>query len=290
MKNANTGRLGHLLRGWNTLSFPRNCWCGAFGDLSLSLLSFRGPHTGGNPESRNKTKSFSNKQTGSQVHAWDDDNNNGFPNPAGRTLAGRQTLGDNDFMKKEGHPERAARRVSGSTAWVVSSGFTLIELLVVVLIIGILASVAVPQYKVAVGKARYQKIMMTLRPLKTALEAYYLANGEYPPDTLDGVDVEIAGCSPRGHDQQKCDGFSIDYNGGRPYASKGYDDIDVVEKNLNLRCIIHLEHSPKLPGKTVCAANSIYNPNYKLIKSLGGEQTTVAIHELSASDGWYIMP
>ena len=262
MKNANMGRLGHLLRDWNnrffTLSSPRNL----VGDLPLCKRLTRtnngfptttlGNDDHGNNRSRIKT-------------LRDDDNNNGSPNPAGR-------------------------RVSGSTAWVVSSGFTLIELLVVVLIIGILASVAVPQYKVAVGKARYQKIMMTLRPLKTALEAHYLANGEYPPDTLDGVDVEIAGCSPRGHDQQGCDGFSIDYNGGRPYASKGYDDIDVVEKNLNLRCIIHLEHSPKLPGKTVCAANSIYNPNYKLIKSLGGEQTTVAIHELSASDGWYIMP
>ena len=167
MKNANMGRLGHLLRDWNKQFFswssPRNCWRGAFGELALSLLSFRGPHTGGNPESRNKTKSFSNKQTGSQVHAWDDNGNNGFPNPAGRTLAGR-TLADSQTLG------------AANTSYAVARGFTLIELLVVVLIIGILASVAMPQYTKAVEKSRAAGVIQKVKSLQNAVDMYLLAN------------------------------------------------------------------------------------------------------------------
>lgn len=71
-----------------------------------------------------------------------------------------------------------------------SKGFTLIELLVVVLIIGILAAVAVPQYQKAVSKARATEAFMMLKAIEQAQEVYYLTHQEYT-DNLNNLDISI---------------------------------------------------------------------------------------------------
>lgn len=64
----------------------------------------------------------------------------------------------------------------------MKKGFTLIELLVVVLIIGILAAVAVPQYQFAVDKSRVAPYLEQIKSIIKAQQLYYLENGEFAAD------------------------------------------------------------------------------------------------------------
>ena len=69
-------------------------------------------------------------------------------------------------------------------------GFTLIELLVVVLIIGILAAVALPQYQLAVEKTRLSTLLPVIKSLSDAQQIYFQTNGEFAP-RLDILDIEL---------------------------------------------------------------------------------------------------
>jgi len=76
------------------------------------------------------------------------------------------------------------------------SGFTLVELLIVVIILGVLAAIAIPQFGSNTEDAKVASLDTSLTELRNAIELYYHQHGGVYPGAVketDGTAVATAG-------------------------------------------------------------------------------------------------
>lgn len=132
-----------------------------------------------------------------------------------------------------------------------TKGFTLTELMVVILIIGILASVAIPEYMSAVDKSRWGALVTPTRSIKEAQEAKYMSTGRYASN-MRALSVDIAGEKQENAIKVDKRTFTLDSSN-----EEGTSQFTVVAEDAslpNVRLVMYQTFSPNFADDLHCEA------------------------------------
>ena len=172
----------------------------------------------------------------------------------------------------------------------MKKAFTLIELLVVVLIIGILAAIALPQYRVAVKKAQLSEYKIMVKALRDAEEIHLLETGSY---TSDLEALSIGGPQKSGCVYYE-DSYCSVYECGESWygVCNNIANVQAGTKEWHtyklryLQVLQDWEHSTGSyhKGDEICMA--IGAVEHKVCKAIGGEGS---IPSDPSTDKWYLI-
>ena len=175
-----------------------------------------------------------------------------------------------------------------------NKGFTLIEMLVVVLIIGILAGIALPQYQMAVTKAKVASILPIMIRFRDALAEWKLSHGNFCedpeceeivyPNNLDASwpsDWNAGSSAMNGpclKDDNECsngywDCYYNDYISGDVLCDTEDIELDVYQFDEE-------QYGEFLRGKITCYGYT--SRGKKICKALGGKL-------IDGEDSWYLL-
>lgn len=167
-------------------------------------------------------------------------------------------------------------------------GFSLIELLVVILIIGILAAVALPQYKKAVWRSRAKGMLPILRSMRTSIDTFYMVREIYP-SKLEELDIDVQ------EFKNSCNKMGAAFKAGGCKANESVNlFLNVVNETKNCDPMFQFNSGPYrgagffVTGKIYCYENAAYIEEKTFCeKVMGCYPTTGSSY---AADLFYLCP